>query len=504
VQIIPPSDAIGGELTFLLDGNYIYYVKEESKGGLTFGTLYQVPVLGGASKKLVLDVDSPVAISPDGKQLAFVRGYPDNQETALVVVNEDGSAERKLATRKSPGFAAEGPSWSPDGKVIAVGVFDLVQGSQRSVQSVVVVNVRDGKEQTFTSKEWGTVGRVAWLPDGSGVLVVAFSEGGVYQIWHLGYPSGQVRRVTNDTNDYSGVSVTADGKTLATASTTSSFSLWTIAQGEWSHPRDISPGTSKADGGLGASWMPDGRILYTSPPLKSNLGVMNRDGSNPKEFPVGVRARPAGVSACPDGKYVLLSSRGIVRVDSEGGNLKHLTTGDDPLDFYPRCSPDGQWVGYLSVKVPNAQWRTLWKIPIEGGTPVQLRSAPTDWFAISHDGKWIACTGREDPNQPTKLMVLPSQGGPPSKTFDAPAGSELYAVDWAPDGRLLTFSAWQKGASNVWTQPLAGGPPKQLTNFETGSTWWFAWSLDGKELALVRQTSTSDAMLISNFIGSEK
>jgi Tol biopolymer transport system component len=88
--------------------------------------------------------------------------------------------------------------------------------------------------------------------------------------------------------------------------------------------------------------------------------------------------------------------------------------------------------------------------------------------------------------------------------FTAPPGLGFGPVDWAPDGRSLTFSARQKGTDNVWTQPLAEAPPKQLTHFETGDIWYLGWSLDGKQLALVRRTGTSDAMLISNFISSEK
>jgi len=498
VQIIPPSDTSYGGLTFSLDGNYICYVREESKGGHQFGTLYEMPVLGGAAKKLVFDVDSPVAVSPDGKQLAFVR-HDEGGEYALVVANVDGTGERKLATRKSPTwFETGGPAWSPDGKVIALGGKD-------GGFSVAAVDVRDGKERSFSSKEWGAVDRVAWLPDGSGLVVSAVELGAHYQIWHLAYPSGQIHRITNDTNSYSGVSVTADGKALVTASTKFSTHLWAIPQDDWSHPRDISPGTSELDGSLGFSWMPDGRILYVSRPVgKLSLWVVDRDGSNAKEFPVAA-PMSMGVSACLDGRHVLFASEGsIVRVDSEGGNPKQLTTGEGRYDFWPRCSPDSQWVVCLSLNPPNNNERTLWKIPFEGGTPVQLRSKWTGWFAISRDGKWIACTGRDDPNQAAKLIVLPIQGGPPSKTFDAPAGSDLRDVDWAPDGGSLTFSAIQKGAPNVWTQPLAGGPPKRLTNFDAGTTFPLAWSRDGKQLALVRGTSTSDAVLISNFIGSEK
>jgi hypothetical protein len=313
-----------------------------------------------------------------------------------------------------------------------------------------------------------------------------------------------MRRITNDTNDYSGVSVTADAKALVTVSTKSFFRLWMVPQGEWSHAREINPGTSELDGWYGFSWMPDGRILYTSQPSgKWNLWVMDGDGSNPREFPV---AAPVGlgVSACPDGRYILFSSEDhIVRVDSECGNLKRLTTGDQHFDFDPRCSPDGQWVLYLSTRADQC---TLWKISIDGGTPVQLRDKETLSFAISPDGKWIACTGSDDPNQPMKLIVLPIQGGLPSKTFGAPPGLGLGALDWAPDGRSLTFSARQKGVSKVWTQPLAGGPPKQLTDFETDRIFSLAWSPDGKRLAFVRYpgSTTSDAVLISSFEGSEK
>ena len=88
--------------------------------------------------------------------------------------------------------------------------------------------------------------------------------------------------------------------------------------------------------------------------------------------------------------------------------------------------------------------------------------------------------------------------------FDAPPGSGLFAVDWAPDGGSLTFSVDQKGASGVWTQPLAGGPPKQLTDFERGAIYDLAWSSDGKDLALVRGRYTSDAVLISDFRSSTR
>jgi len=63
----------------------------------------------------------------------------------------------------------------------------------------------------------------------------------------------------------------------------------------------------------------------------------------------------------------------------------------------------------------------------------------------------------------------------------------------------LTYIDSQDGVSNIWSQPLNGGKPVQVTNFKTGRIFNFAWSRDGKQLALARGTLTNDVILISDF-----
>jgi Tol biopolymer transport system component len=70
---------------------------------------------------------------------------------------------------------------------------------------------------------------------------------------------------------------------------------------------------------------------------------------------------------------------------------------------------------------------------------------------------------------------------------------------WTPDGRALTYIDTINGVSNIWSLPVDGGPPKQLTDFKTDQIFWFDFSRDGKQLAVSRGTQTSDVIVIRDF-----
>ena len=90
-----------------------------------------------------------------------------------------------------------------------------------------------------------------------------------------------------------------------------------------------------------------------------------------------------------------------------------------------------------------------------------------------------------DASQPLNILPLPT-----TAFFFTPAR-------WSPDGKALTFIDNRSGASNIWAQPLKGGPPKPVTSFTTDQIYDFAWSRTG-DLAVARGTETSDVVLISN------
>jgi Tol biopolymer transport system component len=68
---------------------------------------------------------------------------------------------------------------------------------------------------------------------------------------------------------------------------------------------------------------------------------------------------------------------------------------------------------------------------------------------------------------------------------------------WSRDGLFLHYIDKRQGVSNIWSQPLAGGPPKQVTDFKSDHIFQFDWSQDGKYLAVTRYTVSSDVLLMS-------
>ena len=50
--------------------------------------------------------------------------------------------------------------------------------------------------------------------------------------------------------------------------------------------------------------------------------------------------------------------------------------------------------------------------------------------------------------------------------------------------------------SNLWLQPINGGAPKPLTDFKENQITAFAWSPDGKQLALSRGVRTKDVVVL--------
>jgi len=495
LQIVSPAEVAYWGVTFSHDGNRMYYVVKEKNS--TIGVLYGVSAAGGEEPhKLVENVDGPVALSPDDREVAFVRRHPVQKEDVLMIARADGTGERQLAARKFPNsFSFCGPSWSPDGKTIAVGAGLIDSGGLLGVE---LISVADGRETTLAQPRWRNLDGLVWLGDSSELLLSA-AEGNSssFQLWGISYPGGELRRVTNDLHDYHSLGITADSGTLVTVLFDQLSNVWTTPPGaDEAQATQISSG--RYDGYFGVAWTPDGRIVYGSMASnKPDIWIMEADGTQAKQLTDSAELTRTPVVS-PDGRSIFFvrnknEAPDIWKMGIDGSDAKPLTNSGAN---WPATSPDGRWVAYTSVGTANRL--TLWRVPVDGGDAAQLTDKLSLKPMISPDGKWIACVYRDAQTSPWKIAVIPSEGGAPLKIFDIPRPYNQI-IRWSPGADALAYLDAQQGVSNVWFQPMDGGRPKRLTNFRTGQIFAYDWSRDGKQLACARGTETRDVILIKDF-----
>jgi Tol biopolymer transport system component/DNA-binding winged helix-turn-helix (wHTH) protein len=479
-------------IAFAPDGNYVYFVRKKPLE--PSGELERVPFLGGAAAPVLEGISGAPAISPDGRTVAFVRSTLETHgEDSVVTAAMDGSGERVLETYEAPGIHFDRIAWTADGKWL---VFPL----QRRLMSIPA---EGGMARPVTDQQWEAIDDLWNLPHSDELLLVGrMPESASSQVFEVSITGGQVKQVTHDLANYMQVRTTADGRSLVAVQDVVLSTIQTLNPATGSAVKTLSPENQSRDGVTGLAWTPEGTIVYDSDPDRHReLMSMDGDGGNPhtlarSDMHGSVLADPA-VSARGDFIAVSLWANGdaanIWRMNLDGTSQKKLTTGAQ--DFPPAITPDGNWVVYGSVQGKRS---VLMKVPSEGGPSVQLTDYYADNPAVSPDGKWIACLRIPRGDQPETLAIVPIEGGPPAKVFPLPETATHLPLNWTPDGRAVSFVNDMNGISNIWKQPLQGGPASPVTAFTSDHIFYFRWASDGR-IAVSRGTETVDAVLIDRF-----
>ncbi|MCI0389096.1 MAG: LpqB family beta-propeller domain-containing protein [Acidobacteria bacterium] len=498
VRLIAPAVIDYWGLTFTRDGNYIYYVGHEYDQANS--ALFRVPVLGGLAPQKILDnPDNAVAFSPDGRRLAYISHSSYTAESVLLTAGLDGDGQQKLAVRKAPDFfspwSAAGLAWSPDGQVIVSAAGALNQHARYLVE----VRVAGGEQKALGGRSWADLKRVAWLSDGSGLVMVAKDEPAApYQLWRFTYSTGEASRITNDLLEYRGVSLTADDHLLVTTQREAMSSIRVSPDANAGQFKQLDPGAGKLSGDDGLAWTPDHRLVYRSDASgQSEVWIAEAGGGVVKQLTLNAKVK-GPLSVSPDGHSIIFSSNRtgiehIWRTGIDGGAPQQLTRGSG--EIYSSLSPDGRWLIYQQQDSQSLGQR-LWKMPLQGGEARLLTSEPSYRPAVSPDSRWVAYFYMDQSHW--GIAITPLTGGAPVKRFRIPSSVVERVVRWTTDGKALAYIDDRDGASNIWLQPIDGGAPRQLTDFKAGRILYFDWSRDGQRLAISRGAVTSDIVMIDN------
>jgi eukaryotic-like serine/threonine-protein kinase len=487
VQVLAPDVVAYQGLSMSPDGNYVYFSRSD-KTTVNFNYMYAMPVLGGTPRQLLRDADTAPTWSPDGKKFAFLRGDPAASQTMVLTANSDGSDEKLLSKRPSIVNLLTPLSWSPDGKWIAVSLQLLERGASRFV--VELLSAADGTVRELYFSERPLLG-VRWLPDGSGLLVNRMDEvSRKRQLYFLSYPEGKLSRFTNDLTSYDGFSLdlTQDGRTVAAVQNAGQAHLWVAPGGNAAAGKQLTSGEELTSS---LAWADASHLVATT----ARASVVSVD-TNGTTNPLISGGAPVQVVRSCGTKYLLLGrfeQDGKVRVyrmDPDGGNLQSVGTG-----FPEACAADGSWYTFFNDdgKIVRASFSG-------GGVKPLTDSTAIGGGDISPDGKQIVYRYQVIAAGQVGLFagIISSDGGPRLASFRMPIG--IVDVRWSPDGKAIQYAITREGAGNIWEQPVSGGAPRQITHFPPGEdVRAFAWSPDGKQLAVTRGHVNSNVVVISDF-----
>jgi Tol biopolymer transport system component len=315
------------------------------------------------------------------------------------------------------------------------------------------------------------------------------------QLWTLSYPEGEFTRLTNDTNQYVGLSVTADRNAWVTSRLEASFGVWSNESGSaW---RQIVPMTPvKASLGFGLRWIGDDLLFVLG--TGSGLGVARWRATTGKTEMLAPGGGFPSVSG--DGStivYIDYDKQEQWRMDGDGNNPRRLGRGT----LIPSITPNGRQV--VVVDVGSA---TVRLIPTDGGNDqvvtkdlVRRRGEVLPRGEVSPDGLRLA------------FEAFDEQGKSIIAVCDLRACSARQPLPhldrwrWKPDGRALAYV--DPRTSNLWEQPIDGGTAKQLQlppfPDDGREIWDSDWAADGKRLAVARGRASSDIVLYRRLRPSE-
>ncbi|HXX45939.1 MAG TPA: protein kinase [Candidatus Acidoferrales bacterium] len=499
VQLIPPTTDQIYEASFTPDGTFVDYIAQPAEGGHSAG--FQIPALGGTPRRFLDHADSGFSFSPDGKQIAYATDSAGETEVQLMIANADGSGAHKIASKQSnPEFGDYGAvCWSPDGKRIVVSESD--PKNPNGLSGLDEVDVATGAEKPMPGRRWRAIYDATWLPDGSGLLISAEERTGIpSQLWIVGYPSGSLRRVSNDLAWYLSVGVSADGKSIASVQQNPSSAVWIGASDDSGNLRQATSG--RLDGYEGVAFTPDHHIIYSADHSQNwDLFIADPDGGNSRQltFDNHYHAHPA---VCDGGKTVAYDTdfdgvTHIWKLDLQSGAASKLTNG--PGEFSPACAGDSDWIFYQGQAEGGASY--IFKINSSGGDPVKVsQEAVLSNPYLTLDGHLLLYVVALPNGTPVARIMSPDTGVMEGQKMLEPTIDSVHRIGaWMPGNGAMAISDVRTGVPNLWAIPFTGeGAERQLTRFTSGVIFRLAYSPDGKLLAVSHGTEDRDAVLFTS------
>jgi len=302
--------------------------------------------------------------------------------------------------------------------------------------------------------------------------------------------------------------VSPDGRYLSHMADTGDLAIRDLKTGESRVLTNEGDWEKSATFVAGSRWSPDGRhIAYgwvTMPyrrerkevwelRLTDSIGEIGK----PRVLRRGDEALiPAGWF--PDGKSILAVATektlkgAIIRISTEDAVSQVLKTVELSIGaFRAQLSPDGKYVAYEWPGEPQSLNNDILLFPTAGGSEIPVATGPSDerLLAWTPDGRHILFSSNRSGTYDAWLVRVENGKAAGTPELVKQDFGIIQPIGFAPGGEFyfgreviihdIFVADW-----NPETGKLASAPRKATEHF-AGSTYWPAWSRDGKKLAYI-------------------
>ena len=494
LQIVPEMAGTFWGVTYSPDVEYLYYVFSEPSSGV--GVLYRVNSLGGVPQRLLEGIDGAVSFQARGQRLVYKRyaSLIQRDVVELVTVRADGMDARLIA-RSDARIPFFNYSWTAEDRI---AYSEGIQTPRGIDWYVAEIPAGGGAESKVVGPYSAPIKIIQELNRSEIGALATDPQTGLAQLW-LFNRNGDVRRVTNDTNHYTTLTIAPSAHRMLATRTESEDSLWVVDTANLLGERTQTPAATRLNlppGGYNHPvWTPDGDIVYIvlSGGDANELWWMKSDGTGQRRLiSNGADNRDDEVS--PDGKFVVYvvdrnGSGSIWRIDIDGSNSLKLTDGG--ADNFPTVSPDGNWVVYNASV--GGRWG-VWKVPSQGGTAVKISDSSFTSPRISPDGKLLTFEHEASANHELRWGIFRLEDGLLLRDVELEKGCE--DVLWSRDGKSLIYYSKISRPQILWIQPITGQSPKILMDLGSTDVPHLDLSHDGKKILMVRRNLKTDLALL--------
>ncbi len=373
------------------------------------------------------------------------------------------------------------PVFSPDGRRIAYVSFP----DSGDVSRIYVQQLGAGAPVAFTS-ERGAELMPAWSPDGQYIVYLHYGSDGCALHKKPSFGGASLKLMDIDCR-LSGLSWSTDGQTLAlsmydAASNNRRLYLLDLDRLE------LSPLTSPPASYTGDAlprFAPDGSTLAFMRVMDGNskdIFLLDTDGSSqPVQLTLdGVNI--TGFDWASDGKSIVFASNrnqqfGLWQIPVDGSHPSRLIRAvsmEDPGSV--AISRTGKALIYTDWTFEINTWRIG---PGSSGEPAQVVASTRSDFqpALSINQKLAFISSRTGVNE---VWIAEGDGQDPVKLTDLQSHSTGYPA-WSPDGKQLAFSSRVDGQQDIFVIDAAGGVPRRITDAVSQESRP-SWSADGSAL----------------------